>query len=116
MPQIPASKVVKCLELEGSWDVVAPLRTSDWKCANSALDWAEAYRLACNGDIEAITTNSGRLRMYRLLSDDEREPKPNVGPDGEEIDAGHSTAFAVTRMGVRREELREAIAAYLGTR
>jgi hypothetical protein len=101
--RIPASKLIDCLEIGKD----LPLRTHDFRGANPALPYLEIVSMACRGLIEGIATSSGKVRLLRILRDDEREEIQRT--QAELIDSGKSTAFAVTRMGVFREALREAV-------
>src|ERR1035438_6617255 len=45
------------------------IRTPDLKSIDRSATWTDAYALAYQGRIEAVCSNGGRIRYFRMLSE-----------------------------------------------
>src|ERR1035438_8586363 len=80
------------------------IRTPDLKSIDRSATWTDAYALAYQGRIEAVCSNGGAIRYFRMLTEAER-PKMTPSARVEEYEST-STAFAQTRLGVFREPVK----------
>ena len=97
--RIPAKTVLSLLAPDRS----VVVRDATYGCVNSAMPYTEAVALAIRGEVEGITTPSGKIRYLRLLPASERVP---VFAEAAHVDPkSRSTAVAQTNMGVYRQQV-----------
>jgi hypothetical protein len=89
--------------------VAVEVRTAAFGPFHDAMPYTEAVALAVRGDVEGVTSPSGKIRYLRLLPDSERAV--DAMPSPADIFAGRSGPIAQTNMGVYRQPVREAIVA-----